>query len=164
MNEKKTIKALLWIAKILNNNNIPYKIGGGLAVSIYGSKREVNDIDISLSGKYFPIIVPLVKEFIISEPKHYLNEKWDCTTLSLNYYGQEIDLTDVNTLLMKDNKKWIKNKEIYEKYPSVTKKINGIQVTLMHPKVLLEYKKHLDGDHQKSDRKFLSEYIAKNNF
>lgn len=159
--EQKTSEALKWIVEILNGHHITYRIGGGLATHFYGSSRPVNDIDISLSGKYFPALIPVVKDFITAGPKHYLNEKWDCTTLSLNYHGQDIDLTDVDTLLMRNREgtEWIKNETVYNKYPTITKEIEGISVTLMHPRVLLEYKQHLSGEHQESDRKFLEQYI-----
>jgi hypothetical protein len=159
--EEKTLNALKWIVGILNENNIPYFIGGGMAAHIYGSGRSVNDIDVSISGKYFSAIVPLVKKFITAGPKHYKNDKWDCTTLSLNYKGQDIDMTDADTLLMskKDGTGWIRNKEIYQKYPNVLKEVGGITVSLMDPRVLLEYKQELDGEHQDSDRKFLEKYI-----
>ncbi|MFZ5982677.1 MAG: hypothetical protein ACOYS2_03870, partial [Patescibacteria group bacterium] len=154
--EQKTLKALKWIVGILNDNKIPYRIGGGLAVNLYGSDRSVSDIDISISGKYFEKIVPLVKDFIIAGPKHYLNEKWDCITLSLNYFGQDIDLTDVETLLMKTNDgKWVKNREIYERFQDVERDLDSVKITLMNPKSLLEYKEHLQGEHQEYDRKFL---------
>ena len=160
--QQKTLDGLKWIVTILNKIDAPYRIGGGTATHLYGSGRPVNDIDISISGKYFPSILPLVREFITIEPTHYSNEKWDCTTLSLNYYGQDIDLTDVDTLLMrsKDEKEWIKNKEIYEKHPNQIAQVDGVNVTLMHPRVLLEYKKHLSGEHQECDRRFLEEYIT----
>jgi hypothetical protein len=162
--QQKTLDGLKWIATILNRINAPYRVGGGMATHLYGSGRPVGDIDISLSGKHFPAIVPLVQNFIIAGPKHYLNEKWDCTTLSLNYHGQDIDLTDVDTLLMRDNKdtKWIQNKEIYEKYSDVTMEIDGIRVNLMNPRVLLEYKQELSGEHQDFDKKFLEDYIESN--
>ncbi len=160
MNEK-TRNALKWIAGILNDNKIPYRVGGGAATYLYGSGRAVNDIDISISGKYFPVILPLVKDYIVAGPKHYKNDKWDCDTLSLNYKGQDIDLTDVDTLLMskKDGSGWIRNKEIYQKYPDSVKEVDGVAVSLMDPRALLEYKRELDGEHQESDRKFLEEYI-----
>ena len=132
-------------------------------MSLYGSDRVVNDIDISVSGKYFSILLPLVRAYLAAGPKHYKNDKWDCDALSLNYEGQDIDLTDVDTLLMskKDGSSWIRNKEIYQKYPDVTMKFDGVRVSLMNPRVLLEYKKELDGAHQEFDRKFLEGYIAK---
>lgn len=159
--EQNTLEALKWIVGILDGNGIPYRIGGGLATHLYGSGRPVKDIDISLSGKHFPIIVPLVREYIVAGPKRYLNEKWDCETLSLSYHGQDIDLTDVDTLLMRDkgDAAWIRNKDIYESFPDVKKEVDGIKVTLMHPRVLLAYKEHLSGEHQDFDRRFLEGYV-----
>lgn len=166
MNET-TFNALKWIVEILNKNNIPYRVGGGMATFLYGSGRNVKDIDISTSSKYFSELVPLVKEYITAGPGYYLNEKWDCTTLSLNYNGQDIDLTDVDTLLMKSSfdDTWIKNKEIYQKWPEIKKDLgDGTLVTLMHPKVLLEYKQHLDGEHQEFDRNYLNKIIESGNY
>lgn len=162
--EEKALNALKWIVGTLSENNIPYCIGGGMATYLYGSGRPVNDIDISVSGKYFSTIVPLVSDYIIAGPKHYKNDKWDCTTLSLSYEGQDIDMTDADTLMMSklDGTGWIKNKEIYQKYPNVIKEFSGINVSLMDPRVLFEYKQELGGEHQEFDRKFLKEYIKSN--
>ena len=134
--EQKTLEALKWIVGILGDHHVPYRIGGGLATHVYGFDRPVNDIDISLSGNCFQELVRLVKEFIVAGPKQYLNEKWDCTTLSLSYHGQDIDLTDVDTLLMwdKDDTRWIRNREIYGKWPNVTREVEGVNATLMHPR------------------------------
>ena len=156
--------ALKWIVTILHDNKIPYRIGGGLAAHIYGSDRPVNDIDISLSGKYFPVIIPLVKDYISAGPKYYENEKWKCTTLSLTYNNREIDLTDSDTLLMStlDGNDWIENKSIYSKCPDLVMNVNNIDVCLMHPRVLVEYKQELVGEHQKHDINFLLKYIKDN--
>lgn len=160
--EEKTGNALKWIAGILNINKIPYRVGGGTATYLYGSGRAVNDIDISIQGKYFSVILPLIKDYVVAGPKHYKNDKWDCDTLSLNYNGQDIDLTDVDTLLMsnKDGSGWIRNKEIYQKYPDTAIDFDGVNVSLMNPRALLEYKQELDGEHQEFDRKFLEKYIT----
>lgn len=64
--EEKTLNALRWIVGILNKHQVPYRIGGGFAAHIYGSNRPINDIDISLPGKYFSAIVPLGGIFLIS--------------------------------------------------------------------------------------------------
>jgi len=162
--DTKTLEALKWIVGVLDGAGVSYWIGGGLATALYGSGRPVNDIDISVSGKDFPVIVSLVREHIVAGPKHYLNEKWDCETLSLSYHGQDIDLTDVDTLLMrdKDDTMWIKNKEIYGKRPDVRMEVEGMTVMLMHPRVLREYKEHLSGEHQEQDCRFLDGYIVSN--
>lgn len=163
--ESKTLEALKWLVGILDENEVPYRIGGGAAAYIYGSGRYINDIDVSLSGQYFERLVPAVEKYIVTGPKHYLNEKWDCTTLSLEYNGQDIDLTDSDTLLMRDkaNSKWIENKTIYKKHKDMVKEVNGVKVSLMHPRVLVEYKKELSGEHQQHDIDFLERYINESN-
>jgi hypothetical protein len=159
--EEKTLRALHWIVPILNKHSIPYRIGGGLAASVYGSPRKVNDIDISLSGRFFPVIIPEAINYITIGPKHYLTEKWDCDTLSLNFYGQEVDMTDVDTLRMsnKEKTKWIKSRDAYYLFDPVIMKVDGIDVSLFHPRDLIAYKKELDGAHQLVDIKAIQEYI-----
>lgn len=161
--EDKVIDGLKWIVDILNRNNAPYKIGGGFAAKIYGSPRAVNDIDISISGKYFDTIVSDVKEYITAGPKHYLNEKWDCNTLSVNYNGQDIDMTDVDTLKMTNLNKteWIDVKDI-RLFDGITTDINGIKVSIMDPRDLIRYKKELGGEHQLIDIQYIQKYLDNN--
>ncbi len=159
--EPKIKNALHWIVGILDKNKIPYRIGGGFAAHFYGSGRPINDIDISLSGEYFPIIVPEVSEYITAGPKHYSNEKWDCDTLSINYDGQQIDMTDINTLRMSNKEKteWCQTKDKHRNFPNIIMNIEGIDVSLMDPRDLVAYKKHLDGDHQLIDIEAVEKYI-----
>ncbi len=162
--QDKTLSALKWIVSILDKHNIPYRIGGGLAAHVYGSSRTVNDIDISLSGKYFPVIISETKDYITSGPKHYLNEKWDCDTLSLNYQGQEIDITDIETLRMssKDCTSWFQTKDEFRKFDTITTEVEGIKISLIDPRDLVAYKKELvDKDHQyqKTDVEAIENYI-----
>ncbi len=165
--EEKTLKALHFIVGVLDKHKIPYRIGGGFAAHIYGSERPVNDIDISLSGKYFSIIVPEIKEHITVGPKHYTNVKWDCDTLSINYYGQDIDMTDIDTLRMsnKEQTEWFQTKDIFRKFPNVIKEVDGIEVSLIDPRDLVAYKKELaDKDHlyQLIDIEAVGKYITDN--
>lgn len=162
--EEKTMNGLRWIVGILNKNKIPYRIGGGFAAHVYGATRPVNDIDISLSGKYFDIIVPEVKEYITAGPKHYLNAKWDCDTLSMDYHGQQIDMTDVDTLRMsnKEETEWHQTKDLYRMYPNILVDVNGVEVSLIDPRDLVAYKKHLGGDHQLVDIEAVQKYIDEN--
>ena len=161
--EEKTTDALRWIVEILNRNNIPYKIGGGFAAKVYGSSRRINDIDISLSGKYFPILLSETSDYITVGPKHYLNEKWDCDTISINYSGQDIDITDIDTLKMTnlEKTKWI---NVIEIRLSDSKKINinEIDISVMDPQDLIAYKKELGGEHQLIDIRATKEYLSKN--
>ena len=159
--EPKTIEALKWIVGLLDKHSIPYRIGGGFAAHVYGSTRPINDIDISLSGKYFDTLVPEVKEFITEGPKHYTNEKWDCDTLSLSYHGQDIDMTDIDTLRMSNKEKteWFFMKDRYRKYPTRPINVDGIMISLIDPRDLAAYKKELDGEHQIFDIEAVEKYI-----
>lgn len=166
--ENKTLDALRWIVEILDRNKIPYRIGGGFAAHVYGSGRPVNDIDFSLSGKYFPIIVAETKEYITAGPKHYSNEKWDCDTLSLNYHGQEIDMTNVDTLRMssRDMTEWFQTKDSFRKFEPISTNISGIEVSLIDPRDLVAYKRELaDENHkyQMDDVLAVEKYINENN-
>lgn len=166
--EEKTLRALRWIVALFDKHNIPYRIGGGFAAHVYGSERPVNDIDISLSGKYFSIIVPEVSRYIIAGPKHYSNEKWDCDTLSLNYEGQDIDMTDIDTLRMSSLNKseWFQTKDHFRKYEPVPTLVGGIQVSLIDPRDLVAYKKELADEahqYQKSDVEAVERYVKENN-
>ncbi len=164
--QPKTINALKWIVNILDSNQIPYRIGGGFAAHMYGSGRIVNDIDISLSGKYFPIIVKEIEKYITAGPKHYSNEKWDCDTLSLEYEGQQIDMTDIDTLRMSNLEKtdWFQVKDYFRKFPAVPMQIEGIKVELIDPRDLVAYKNHLmDRDYQIEDVNAVKKYISEQN-
>ena len=148
---KKTLNALHFIVDIFNKHKIPYRIGGGFAAHIYGSTREVNDIDISLSGKYFDLIIPEVKDYLKSGVKYYSGEKWDCSYLSVTYHNQKIDITDIDTLRMsnKDQTEWFQTRDKYCKFPNIIKIVDGIEVSLIDPRDLVAYKKELaDKDHQ----------------
>ncbi|NTW14496.1 MAG: hypothetical protein HGA31_05715 [Candidatus Moranbacteria bacterium] len=161
--EEKTLRALRWIIGILDAHDVPYWIGGGFAAHIYGAKRPLNDIDITLPGSYFPIIIPEVSPYITAEPKHYSDAIWDCNGFSLDYFGQEIDITDIETLRMSDKKRtgWFRTKDHFRKFPNIVKKVDGIDVSLIDPRDLVSYKKHLDGNHQIVDIAAVQEYIRK---
>ena len=160
--ETKTLDALRWIVAILDKHQVPYRIGGGFAAHIYGSGRPINDIDFSLSGKYFSVIVPEVAPYISAGSKHYSNEKWDCDTLSLEYNGQHIDMTDIDTLRMSslDLSEWFQTKDYFRKYEPIKTNVQGIEVSLIDPRDLVAYKKHLcDRDYQKVDVAAVESYI-----
>ena len=162
--QEKTLKALHWIVGILDKHSIPYRIGGGFAAYAYGADRPVNDIDISLSGEYFPVIVSEVSQYITAGPEHYKNTKWDCDSLSLEYEGQEIDITDIDTLRMssRDQTEWFQNKDNFRKFPTIQKDIDGIQVSLIDPRDLVAYKKELadeEHEYQLGDVRAVEKYI-----
>ena len=149
----------------MDKHQVPYRIGGGFAAHIYGANRPINDIDITFPGKYFPIIIPEVTGYVAYEFGHSKDEKWDCDGLTLEYEGQEIDMTDIDTLKMSNKKKteWLQTKDNFRKYPNVIRDVEGIKISLIDPRDLVAYKRHLDGEHQTVDVKAVEEYIKENN-
>ncbi|MEI6843226.1 MAG: hypothetical protein WCK48_01825 [bacterium] len=92
---KNTDKAFLWITSILEKHNIQYKISGGFAGRVYGVSRELADIDIEVSETDILKILTDVEEYIIYGPDRYKDENWDLQLMTLNYEGQDIDISGV---------------------------------------------------------------------
>ena len=156
--EQKTRTALIWILEILKKHNVPYQIMGGFAAKVFGSKRELHDIDIDISETKFPLILPEIKEYITYGPARYQDGKWDLELVTLNYNGQEIDISGVDTLRIstKDRTQWVSYPEGFE---AVTVNFEGLDIVLMHPRKLSAYKKMLDGKHQQEDIDAADKYI-----
>ncbi|MFA6586231.1 MAG: phosphotransferase [Candidatus Paceibacterota bacterium] len=155
----KTKNALKWIIGILNKHKIEYQISGGLAGRMFGSNRELHDIDIDISERYFSIILPEIKEYIIYGPDRYKDAKWDVELITLNYFGQEIDISGVDTILIsnKERSKWIHYPSHLDK--TLNMKIDGLEVEIINLKDFIEYKKELDGEHQLEDIKAAEKYL-----
>jgi RimJ/RimL family protein N-acetyltransferase len=85
--------ALLWIIPILRKHHIPFQIAGGLAMQAYGSKRALRDIDIDIPETDFKTIRQDVAPFITFGPDNFKDKNWDLFLMTLNYKGQEIDIS-----------------------------------------------------------------------
>jgi len=154
-NKRKTKEALKWIVQILHKHEIQFQIAGGLAVKIYGSKRELNDIDIDAPDNRINTIVPEVKKYITFGPKRYVGEGFDIFTLTLKYKGEIIDITgcDTGKLFDSSKKKWINDKVDLSK--SVKRKVFGLAVPIIPKKDLIGYKKKMMRKVDKLDLKDL---------
>lgn len=143
-------RALEWIVGVLRKHQIPFQISGGCAAKIYGSQRELNDIDIDIPRDGFEKIIDDVKPFVIYGPSQYKDDKWDLYLMTLNYAGQEIDIGSGNAKIStKDRKNWIHFDTDFSKV--VNKEFLGITVPVIPKEELIEYKQLLDGDHQQVD-------------
>jgi hypothetical protein len=162
--QEKTTRALKWMVEILNRLNISYQIAGGFAAKMYGSPRSVNDIDFDVHDEDLRRIVPEVSQYIKFGPARFKNEKWDCLLITLEYDGQEIDISGADTTKISNlaMTKWIE----YPKQDFNTMKfvVEGTSINVMNPIELMEYKSELmDREHQVIDvnavKKYLSEQV-----
>jgi hypothetical protein len=156
--EKNTEAAFKWIVGILRKYNIPFQISGGFAVRIYGSTRELADIDIGIPDDSFKTIFLDIKDYIIYGPEHYVDDEWDLNLVTLKYENQKIDLAGRDNIKIfdKENKVWIpahrdltlnENKEVY-----------GIMVPVIPKEALISYKKKIMREVDIEDVKFLESF------
>jgi hypothetical protein len=159
--EKKTIDALRFMVGIFNKYDIPYRIGGGFSAKMYGSPRPLNDIDFGIQEKNFSIILPEISQYITYGPIRSNDDgKWDCELITLNYNGQEIDISGTDTMRIsnKERTKWISRASF--PYDTVDMNVEGINIKVLNGVELMTYKKELDGEHQLIDIKAIEEYLA----
>ena len=116
-------KALSWITNILWKQNIPFQVAGGLAMQAYGSSRDLYDIDIDIPEQHFETLKQEVLPFITFGPDYFKNECWDLFLMTLNYHGQEIDISGTDCI-----KIYNKKTGAWEKVMTNFSKINHIKL------------------------------------
>jgi hypothetical protein len=156
--------ALRWIIGILDRHNIQYQITGGFAAKLYGSSREVNDIDIDICEKDFQTILPYISHYLIDGPTHYNDGKWDGEFITINYRGQYIDISAIDSLRItnKERTEWLPYQQSY--FESLDIDVNGMKLKILSPRKLVQDKKELDGEHQLIDIQAIEKYCIEHGF
>lgn len=155
-----TQEAFHWIVDILEKRDVPFQISGGLAAKVYGSSRELADIDVDVPEKEFEKILPDVKNYIIFGPARYKDENWDLWLMTLRYCEQEIDISGAHEAQIFDkiNNDWFWLQTDFSK--SNLQEIFGILVPVVAKKELVEYKSRLRRDVDLIDIKEISNYYS----
>jgi hypothetical protein len=159
--EINTEKALKWIVGLLQKYSIPFQIGGGFAVRLYGSRRELNDIDIGIPDDRFEHLLPEIKKYVTYGPAHFADDRWDLKLMSLKYEGQKIDIAGRNEIQFfdKESNSWVPGHR--DLTNSVFKEAYGIIVPVIPKDALIAYKKKLAREVDMEDVKFLENVINK---
>jgi hypothetical protein len=141
MKIKDTENAFKWIINILQKHNIPFQIEGGFASQLYGVKRELADIDISIPEHRFEELITDIKEYIVYGPKQYLDNEWDIKLMTLTYKGQDIDISGAfeKKNFDKTNNSWVNTRSNFE--TSVYMDVYGLKVPVITKEDLIAYKK-----------------------
>lgn len=139
--KRDTESAFKWIIGILQKHKIPFQIKGGLASILYGVKRELADIDISIPENSFDELFSDVKDFIKYGPDQYLDDEWDIKLITLKYKGQNIDIAGAfdKKNFDKKNNKWVNTPSNFD--TSVYMDVYGLNVPVISKEDLLSYKK-----------------------
>lgn len=138
---KDTESAFKWIVSIIHSKNIPYQITGGFAARLYGSRRELADIDIEIPNIDFEKIITEVKPYIIYGPERYVDENWDLKLMTLEYKNQLIDMCGEATIFDQNIKTWVKEKVDFTKSINLT--VYGVEVKVVPKEDLISYKNKL---------------------
>lgn len=157
---KNTEDALKWIVNILNKNGVSFQIRGGFAAKMYGSERELSDIDMRIEEGGLAKILPEIQDFITYSPGEFRDERWDIYGATISYQGQEIDICERVKIFNDNTKEW---RDLpVDLSRSVMKEIYGIKIPIAVPEELIAYKKLLIGDHQIEDIRAIENYLATN--
>jgi hypothetical protein len=118
-------------------------ISGGFAARIYGSVRELADIDIVIPEINFDEILSEVKECVTFGPAQYKDENWDLWLMTLCYKEQEIDICGAHEAQIYDKKceEWVWLETNFS--ISDTKEIFGIEVPVVPKDELITNKSKL---------------------
>lgn len=137
---KNSEEAFNYIIYVLRKNKLEFRVTGGLAANIYGSKRELVDIDIEVKNKDINLIFKQVKKYVIFGPGNYKDREFNLLLLTLNYKGQKIDISGIYNyyLFNKKTKKW--QKERINLSNSVKMKVYDKIVPVIYKKDLIKYK------------------------
>jgi len=139
-------KAFVWIVSLLRQQKITFRISGGLAANIYGSKRPLADIDIEVYDEDVFKLREAVAKFVIYEPGRYKDNEFDLLLMTLKYKGQEIDICGVESqkLFNKKEKEW--EPESSDLRQVTRKKVFGLIVPVIPLKALICYKQKIARD------------------
>ena len=153
---RRTKEALHWINNLLRKNRIKLIIFGGFAAKIYGSKRELADIDIAVQRKDIGKTYELVKKHAIRELKRYKDSDWNAIVVTINRFGQEIDIISIEDTKIFDKKeKTWKSFAPYFKHP-VKRIFMGEKLIVISEAKLISYKKRLLRRADKKDIRYLT--------
>ena len=156
-----TEKAFNRILYVLNRKEIPFQISGGFAAKIYGSPRPLNDIDIEVPDDKIEYVVPDVRQYIVSGPGRYKDERWDLNLMTLNIRGQEIDISGGYGVKICDARTgvWTPCPVDFSDYE--LREVFGNYVPVIPKRKLIEYKKMLVGAHQRIDIEAVEKSLSK---
>lgn len=84
--------AALWIAGLLEREQIPYMVAGGLAARAHGATRPLADIDLYVPTDALAIVAKLAKDHVTRPPARHVGDQWDLVFMELQYAGQKVEL------------------------------------------------------------------------
>jgi len=156
---RETETAFHWIITLLAEQRVQFRITGGLAARVYGSTRELADIDIEIAKEDFAAVLPRIAQWVTIEPHQYRDESWDIFLLTLVYKGQEIDLAAYEQVRLFDVERgvWV---DANFSLAADERICYGVRVPVIPVSELVRYKKMIRRDVDKEDVVLLDSFNA----
>lgn len=144
-------KGLDWIIDILESNDIPYLLCGGVAAIAYGSKRKLNDIDVFVPEDRFNDVIAFGAPYISYGPQRYKDQHWDVYYVQFIVDGQKIEVGSDKDVRIYDciNGKWIPLKPDFKSFERIS--VLGHMAKVMSLGELIGYKSKLAREVDKID-------------
>ncbi|WP_417520596.1 hypothetical protein [Marinobacter sp.] len=132
--------AAQWIVGLLRDRNIPFLVCGGLAAKGYGSKRDLNDIDLFVPGEHFSSVVKAGQEFVSKAVAHRPELGWDLAYVQFKYQGIKVEVGSADGAKIFDSgsKTWVPLNIDFSRYATVH--LLGLELPLMLKNDLIQYK------------------------
>ncbi|MDX1646919.1 MAG: YdeI/OmpD-associated family protein [Longimicrobiales bacterium] len=97
--------ALHWIIGLLDEQQIPYQIVGGLAARAYGARRPLADIDIYVPDEgALDAIGSAAEGHLVATPRRHRDAHWDLTFLELRPHGWTVELAAASSARVWDRR------------------------------------------------------------
>src|SRR3989344_2630592 len=140
---KNHLGALVFITDFFRKNNIPYVLTGGGAARVYGSPREVVDLDFDVPNEYLQPIADSLREYVTSGPKKHQGEGFNVTLLELEYNGTPIDIGGAKDfeIFDKQSNRWVPDVTDFTHFKEID--IGGNKIKVVSLSDLLVYKRKL---------------------
>jgi hypothetical protein len=138
-------KVLKFLVDTLNNNKIPFQVSGGLGAIMYGSTRELRDIDIEVNKRNCPAVRELFKDFIVEDFRHYADGEFELWMMTLDINGVSVDINQVEESYVFDRggDKKLLPEDIID---TESRKVGDIEFPVQNRENLIEYKQMLARD------------------
>lgn len=136
----KTKEALAWIVDILKRKNISFQLTGGMAARVYGSTRELYDIDIDVPEDRVDEIVREVEAYIVEGPYQHQSDDFDLTLLTLRYHGQPIDIGGAYNVRIRNKANGAWESYVTDLSLAQIHTVLGIDVPVVRKEELISYK------------------------
>lgn len=143
MPERNTEAALRWIIGLLQQKQIPHQISGGFAAKLYGSPRELADIDIDIPEHRMEELLPEVRSYLTFGPAQYTDDEWDLKLMTLTYEGQVIDIAGAHKAKIYDKAQGVWVAHVVDFMKNVPHEVYGLIVPVVPKADLIAYKKQI---------------------